>query len=207
MKFDINDDVIVTLTEEGAERVNKLCFNTSFFAGDEYRSKLCELAIFGTCVAPYEPEITVCANDRILDAIEDWCASHPDESTEPVSGVMGEPMLSMRDKLVAMRQGTLRGNEEYKNLIQLTVNLLTRGKLDSPVQESLVCEDEPDFDCWEIGDVFRYKMKELDNKFAALSERVEHPMAYAHVLTDADLVDVVERVVKELRILARKGTV
>jgi DNA-binding NtrC family response regulator len=71
--------------------------------------------------------------DGILAALEDWVQTHPEEAQEPMKMVFspeGEKKVwNAREILEEIRGNTEMGRKEYQNLVQLTIDLLTRGKI------------------------------------------------------------------------------
>jgi two-component system response regulator HydG len=71
--------------------------------------------------------------DGVIAALEDWVARHPEESSRPLkatlSEVRGVQVWSAKDILEEIKSNTERGRKEYRKLIQLTIDLLTRGRI------------------------------------------------------------------------------
>jgi hypothetical protein len=72
--------------------------------------------------------------DRIIAAIEDWVTTHPEEAAQPLKATLSEtqkPKIwwSAKDILEEIKNDTERGRREYNKLIQLTIDLLTRGRI------------------------------------------------------------------------------
>ena len=71
--------------------------------------------------------------DGVIAALEDWVETHPEESSVPIKATLPESQKghfwSAKDILEEIRSNTERGRQEYQKLIQLTIHLLTRGKL------------------------------------------------------------------------------
>lgn len=71
--------------------------------------------------------------DGVIAALEDWVATHPEESSRPLkatlSEVRGVQVWSAKDILEEIKSNTERGKKEYRKLIQLTIDLLTRGRI------------------------------------------------------------------------------
>ena len=71
--------------------------------------------------------------DGIIAALEDWVETHPEESEFPIKASLPEEQKghfwSAKEILEEIRSNTERGRQEYQKLIQLTIHLLTRGKL------------------------------------------------------------------------------
>jgi len=71
--------------------------------------------------------------DLIIDALEEWVETHPEEASQPDNVVFtdsGEPKLwSAKDSLEAIKANSPEGQHEYKNIVKLTFDLLTRGKI------------------------------------------------------------------------------
>lgn len=66
--------------------------------------------------------------DGIITAMEDWVETHPEESTKPLKAVEDQ-VWSAKDALDEIKSNTERGRQEYQKIINLTVHLLTRGKI------------------------------------------------------------------------------
>ncbi|MDM8561647.1 response regulator [Candidatus Parabeggiatoa sp. HSG14] len=85
------------------------------------------------------PELTKKVNeamsrkDLIIDALEEWVETHPEEASQPDNVVFtdsGEPKVwSAKDSLEAIKANSPEGRDEYKNIVKLTLDLLTRGKI------------------------------------------------------------------------------
>jgi len=75
--------------------------------------------------------------DGVIAAIEDWVETHPDESSQPIEATLSETQeshsWSAKEILEEIKRNTDRGRQEYHNLIQLTIDLLTRGKIHKDV--------------------------------------------------------------------------
>ena len=71
--------------------------------------------------------------DGIISALEDWVTTHPEESKRPMkatlSGKSDNQVWSAKDILDEIKGNTKRGRQEYHKLIQLTIDLLTRGRI------------------------------------------------------------------------------
>jgi len=71
--------------------------------------------------------------DGVIAALEEWVETHPEESSTPIKATLSEAQdghfWSAKEILEEIRGNTKRGREEYQKLIQLTIHLLTRGKL------------------------------------------------------------------------------
>lgn len=71
--------------------------------------------------------------DGVIAALEEWVETHPEESSVPIKATLPEAQKghfwSAKDILEEIRSNTERGRQEYQRLIQLTIYLLTRGKL------------------------------------------------------------------------------
>lgn len=71
--------------------------------------------------------------DGVIAALEEWVETHPEESSVPIKATLSEAQdghfWSAKEILEEIRGNTKRGREEYQKLIQLTIHLLTRGKL------------------------------------------------------------------------------
>ncbi len=73
--------------------------------------------------------------DGIIEALEEWVETHPEEANQPQRATLtktGEMQVwSAKQVLEEIKKNTPFGRKEYKNLIKLTTDLLTRGKLKS----------------------------------------------------------------------------
>ncbi len=67
--------------------------------------------------------------DGIINALEDWVSAHPEESSHPMKATLSGVAWSAKDVLDEIRGNTEFGRKEYQKLIQLTIDLLTRGKI------------------------------------------------------------------------------
>jgi two-component system, NtrC family, response regulator HydG len=71
--------------------------------------------------------------DGVIAALEDWVETHPEESSVPIKAVLSGSQKghfwSAKEILEEIKGNTERGRQEYKNLVQLTIDLLTRGKI------------------------------------------------------------------------------
>lgn len=71
--------------------------------------------------------------DGVIAALEEWVETHPEESSVPIKATLPEAQeghfWSAKEILEEIRSNTERGRQEYQKLIQLTIHLLTRGKL------------------------------------------------------------------------------
>ena len=76
--------------------------------------------------------------DGVIAAIEDWVAKHPEEAAQPLKATLSEAqkvqVWSAKDILDEIKSNTERGKKEYRKLIQLTIDLLTRGRIQSNVE-------------------------------------------------------------------------
>jgi len=76
--------------------------------------------------------------DGVIAALEDWVATHPEESSEPLKATLSEAQedhfWSAKEILEEIKNNTERGRQEYQMLIQLTIDLLTRGRIQSNVE-------------------------------------------------------------------------
>ena len=72
--------------------------------------------------------------DGVIGAIEDWVATHPEESSRPLKGTLSGQVWSAKEILDEIKNNTERGRQEYRMLLQLTIDLLTRGKIQSNVE-------------------------------------------------------------------------
>jgi DNA-binding NtrC family response regulator len=71
--------------------------------------------------------------DGVISALEDWVITHPKEADYPQKATFssdgGAQVWSAKNVLEEIKRNTTRGKQEYQKLIQLTVDLLTRGKI------------------------------------------------------------------------------
>lgn len=71
--------------------------------------------------------------DGIIAALEDWVEADLEASSQPfiatLSGSQESQVWSVKDILEEIKANTERGREEYRNLVQLTIDLLTRGRI------------------------------------------------------------------------------
>jgi DNA-binding NtrC family response regulator len=71
--------------------------------------------------------------DGVIDALEEWVETHPEEATQPQRATLSETgemrVWSAKQVLEEIKRNTGLGRKEYKNLLKLTIDLLTRGKL------------------------------------------------------------------------------
>ena len=67
--------------------------------------------------------------DGVINAIEDWVATHPEESSRPLKGTLSGQVWSAKEILEEIKNNTERGRKECRKLLQLTIDLLTRGKV------------------------------------------------------------------------------
>lgn len=71
--------------------------------------------------------------DGVVDALEDWVKAHPEESTRPIKAMLSETQKghswSSKEILEEIKRNTEFGKQEYHKIIQLTIDLLTRGKI------------------------------------------------------------------------------
>ncbi len=70
--------------------------------------------------------------DGVITALEDWVATHPDETSRPLKATLeqGEvKMWSAKDVLEEIKNNTEQGRKEYQKLVKLTIDLLTREKI------------------------------------------------------------------------------
>nr|VFK61197.1 MAG: Response regulator receiver domain-containing protein [Candidatus Kentron sp. TUN] len=75
----------------------------------------------------------VARRDPIIEALEEWVERHPEEADEQTHVDFSNPpkTWSAREMLAEIHGNTERGREEYKDIIDLTVYLMTRGEADS----------------------------------------------------------------------------
>ncbi len=75
-------------------------------------------------------EEAVKRKDGIINALEDWVATHPEKAERAVKATLGGTQpWSAKDILEEIKRNTDRGRQEYQNLIQLTIDLLKRGRI------------------------------------------------------------------------------
>jgi DNA-binding NtrC family response regulator len=71
--------------------------------------------------------------DGVVAALEDWVETHSDEAARPIMATLSQQrekqLWSAKDILEEIKGNTERGRQEYKKIIQLTIDLLTRGKI------------------------------------------------------------------------------
>jgi len=71
--------------------------------------------------------------DGVIAALENWVIAHPEEAVRPqkatLTGNGKSQVWSAKDILEEIKRNTERGQHEYRKLIQLTIDLLTRGKI------------------------------------------------------------------------------
>ncbi len=71
--------------------------------------------------------------DGVVAALEDWVAAYPQEAERPQKAAFSPDgktrAWSAKDILAEIKGNTERGRKEYQKLIQLTVDLLARGKI------------------------------------------------------------------------------
>ncbi len=71
--------------------------------------------------------------DGIVMALEEWVITHPEKAARPHKATLGESgekqFWSAKAILDEVKANTERGRHEYQKLIQLTIDLLTRGKI------------------------------------------------------------------------------
>nr|VFK13851.1 MAG: Response regulator receiver domain-containing protein [Candidatus Kentron sp. LFY] len=74
----------------------------------------------------------VARRDPVIEALEEWVQRHPEEADEQTHVDFSDPekTWSAREMLAEIRGNTKRGREEYKDIIDLTVYLMTRGEAD-----------------------------------------------------------------------------
>jgi DNA-binding response OmpR family regulator len=120
-------------------RANKVIMITAF--GDEETAiKAHHHHAFDYIKKPVEPSDLVATvkeairrQDGIVAALEDWVEANLEVSSEPfmatLSGSEENQVWSAKDILEEIKANTERGREEYRNLVQLTIDLLTRGRI------------------------------------------------------------------------------
>ena len=78
-------------------------------------------------------EEAVHRKDGVIAALEDWVETHPEEASQPIKATLSEAQeghfWSAKEILDEIKNNTERGRQEYQNLVQLTIYLLTRGKI------------------------------------------------------------------------------
>jgi len=71
--------------------------------------------------------------DGVIAALENWVETHPDDAVRPLkatlSGKDGNQVWSAKEILEEIKSNSERGKQEYQKLIQLTIDLLTRGRV------------------------------------------------------------------------------
>lgn len=68
--------------------------------------------------------------DGIIAALEDWVTTHPEKAEQAVKGTLSENRVwSAKEILEEIKRNTERGREEYQKIYQLTIDLLTRGRI------------------------------------------------------------------------------
>jgi DNA-binding NtrC family response regulator len=71
--------------------------------------------------------------DGVIMALENWVETHSDEATRPIMATLSQQrekqLWSAKDILEEIKSNTERGKQEYQKIIQLTIDLLTRGKI------------------------------------------------------------------------------
>lgn len=67
--------------------------------------------------------------DLVIEAFEDWVIRHPEQATTPLKGTLSGEVWSAKDILEEIKGNTEQGRAEYRKLLQLTIDLLTRGKI------------------------------------------------------------------------------
>ncbi len=76
-------------------------------------------------------EEAVRRKDGVISALEEWVASHPEEAKRPLKGTLsGTKIWSPKDVLDEIKRKTERGRHEYQKIIQLTMDLLKRGRVE-----------------------------------------------------------------------------
>jgi len=78
-------------------------------------------------------EEAVKRRDGIIESLEDWVETHPEEATRPHKATFDEngerQIWSAKEVLEEIRKNTDFGRREYQNIVKLTIDLLTRGKI------------------------------------------------------------------------------
>ncbi len=70
--------------------------------------------------------------DGVIAALEGWVADHPEESSRPLKATLSpakEQVWSAKDVLEEIKGNTEQGRKEYQKLVQLTIDLLNRGRI------------------------------------------------------------------------------
>jgi len=116
----------------------------------------------GVPMFEYRRFVVSLASDGIIDALEDWVAGHPEEAEQPFKTMLSEvpadractsclsegAFWSAKDILREIKNHTERGKMEYRTLVQLTIDLLVRGRIQTPPQgegeeKDVTMEKEP----------------------------------------------------------------
>ena len=78
-------------------------------------------------------EEAISRKDGVIAALENWVVEHPEEANRPDEAIFspsGETKVwSAKDILDAIKSNSPEGKDEYKKIIQLTIDLLTRGRI------------------------------------------------------------------------------
>jgi len=68
--------------------------------------------------------------DGIISALENWVEQHPQEAEQPQRmSLSNKKTWSANEVLAEIKANTERGKQEYQKLLQLTIDLLARGKV------------------------------------------------------------------------------
>lgn len=71
--------------------------------------------------------------DGVIAALEDWVVEYPEEAARPEEAIFspsGDTKIwSAKDILDAIKSNSPEGQDEYKKIIKLTIDLLTRGRI------------------------------------------------------------------------------
>jgi len=68
--------------------------------------------------------------DGVIAALEDWVETHPEEAERRIEGTLPETdRWSAKDALEEIKKNSERGRQEYRSLVQLTIDLLTRRRI------------------------------------------------------------------------------
>lgn len=75
----------------------------------------------------------IARKDGIITALEDWVEAEMQQASQPLrvtlSGPQESQVWSAKDILQEIKANTERGKEEYRKIVQLTIDLLTRGRV------------------------------------------------------------------------------
>ncbi len=110
------------------------------FGDEEFKRIVTSAHAFGYLEKPVDidkllskVEEAVQRGDGVIAALENWVETHPEEASRPIKATFSEAreghFWSAKEILDEIKGNTERGREEYQKLIQLTIDLLTRGKI------------------------------------------------------------------------------